>query len=146
MILKAHHSFTDGLGFSAFGLAMSGDYDSSNLPSLKPLPWYMNIVIFLLNPFLVSRTNCEVLGLKKNYNSVKKNVALSGDKSGSFTEDLNLAEIKAFCKAKKCSINDYCGALLGNTLYEYFENHKEEHGLKFEIPDYIDTLMPYSFR
>ena len=146
MVIKAHHTFTDGLGFSAFGLAMSGDYDSSNLPSLKPLPWYMKLAIFILNPFLVSRTNCEVLGLKKNHNSIKKNIGISGNKVGSFTEELNLAEIKAFCKSKKCSINDYCGALLGNTLYEYFDKHREEQNMKFEIPDSIDTLMPYSFR
>jgi len=125
---------------------MSGDYDSDNLPSLKPLPWFMKLAIFILNPLLVSRTNCEVLGLRRNHNSIKKNIPLSGKKVASFTEDLDLAEIKVFCKSKKCSINDYCGALLSNTFYEYFEKHQDEDGIKYKIPNEIDTLMPYSFR
>ena len=63
IIVKAHHCFSDGLGFSAFALAMSGDYDSTSLPALKPQPWYLKFVIFILNPLLVTRTNFEVLGL-----------------------------------------------------------------------------------
>jgi len=40
MIIKAHHCFTDGLGFGTFFLSLSGEYDARALPALKPLSIY----------------------------------------------------------------------------------------------------------
>jgi len=36
------------------------------------------------------------------------------------------------------------GAVLGTSLYEYFDNHKDE--TEGKIPNKIDTLVPFSFR
>jgi hypothetical protein len=34
-------------------------------------------------------------------------------------------------------------ALLGTSLYEYFENHQDQNYL---IPPFVDALVPFSFR
>lgn len=39
IIVKTHHCFTDGLGFSTFFLALSDEYTLNSLPGLKPLPF-----------------------------------------------------------------------------------------------------------
>ena len=51
-ILKGHHSFTDGLGYGAFLLMLSGNYDSSALPALKPVSFGKQLCIWILLPFL----------------------------------------------------------------------------------------------
>ena len=53
---------------------------------------------------------------------------MTGRKNGAFTTDLDIDEIKEFSKMRGCSLNDYMMALLSNTLYEYFDNHKAEDG------------------
>jgi hypothetical protein len=41
VIIKFHHSFTDGIGVCTFlHSVMSNGYDAKNLPGLKPLPFY----------------------------------------------------------------------------------------------------------
>lgn len=57
--------------------------------------------------------------------------------------DLDIKQIKALCKKKKCTINDYMTATIGTTLYEYFENHKNEG---FKTPNHVDAMIPFSFR
>ena len=122
-IIKEHHCFTDGLGGAAFMMALSDHWDHKQLPSLKANPWYMDLLIFILYPYLIVKTNYDVNIVPKNHHVMKKNLPITGKKNGAFTEDFNLELIKKFTKKNGCSINDYIGALLGTGLYEYFEKH-----------------------
>ena len=146
MVVKVHHCLADGLAFSAFAMAMSDKYDAKNLPNLKPNPWYIDLMIVVLYPYLVIKTNVDVNIVKRNHHVMKKNIPISGKKTAAFSTDFDLSEIKKFTKSKLCSINDYMGALLGTGLYEYFEKHQIEDGVKYPIPDDLDTLVPFSFR
>ena len=77
---------------------------------------------------------------------MKKNKPITGVKVGAFSEEFDLDGIKKFTKATGSTINDYIGALLGTGLHEYFSKHQEENGIKYKIPNDIDTLIPFSFR
>ena len=37
LVLKAHHSLADGIGFAHFFLALSDDYNSKNINALKSI-------------------------------------------------------------------------------------------------------------
>ena len=38
------------------------------------------------------------------------------------------------------------GAVLGTSLYEYLDSHKDDKNGPFKVPNCIDTLIPFSFR
>lgn len=144
VILKSHHCMSDGLGFSTMFLCLSGDFDPNSLPGVKPLGLVKDIIITLLYPFLAARAGFEILTTFRKPNSINSDQKMTGKKRGAFTEDLNLDDMKTFCKSKEVTINDYLCALLSNSLYEYFENHKNE---KFGgIPKNVSLCMPYSLR
>lgn len=132
------------MGFSGFAMAMSDGYDHTALPAIKPLSLCKKLMIFLLSPYLVIRGNLDVARKHNNINLIKKDKPLTGNKKGAFSQDFDLASIKQFCKKNSCSIHDYMGAVLGTSLYEYFDNHKDQ--TDGQIPNNIDTLVPFSFR
>jgi len=135
---------SDGLGFSTFFLCLSGEFDPKTLPGVKPLGLIKDIIITILSPFLALRASIELLTTFRAPNSISGDKAMTGIKRGAFTEDLNFDDLKTFCKSKEVTINDYWCALLSNSLYQYFENHKNE---KFGgIPSYVSMAMPYSLR
>jgi len=45
---------------------------------------------------------------------------MSGVKTGGFSYDINVDEIKKYCKEKKCTVNDHCSSVLSCALYKYF--------------------------
>lgn len=71
---------------------------------------------------------------------------MTGRKNGAFVEDLQLAKIKAFCKQRGCTVNDYISAVMSNSFYEYFERHQEEDGKIFTRPTKVQLGMPVSMR
>ena len=58
-----------------------------------------------------------------NHHVMKKNLPITGIRKAAFSENFDLIKIKAYTKTQSCSVNDYIGALIGNSLYEYFEKH-----------------------
>lgn len=79
---------------------------------------------------------------------------MTGRKNGAFTEDIDLAKIKALAKANGATVNDFMTAVLSNTMYKYFEQHRSEEfegvnkkgPLGYSIPSQINIGMPYSLR
>ena len=61
VIIKAHHSLADGLGFASFFLALSDIWDKNAMPSMKPLGILKKILIYTLLPFLVMKSGIEML-------------------------------------------------------------------------------------
>lgn len=53
ILVKAHHCMSDGVGFGALMLSISGQYTASALPSVKPVSIFFRILLQLLFPFLV---------------------------------------------------------------------------------------------
>ena len=120
VIIKAHHVFSDGLGFATFFLALSNVYDKNALPALKPLSFLKQALIYLLLPFLILRISLVILFTFKNNNIIKRRQQMTGKKNGAFCQDYDLDAIKAYCKGHSCTINDFMTANLSVTLYQYF--------------------------
>ena len=88
MILKSHHSVSDGLGISTFFLCLSGEFDPKTLPGVKPLGIVKDIIITILSPFLAARASLELLLTFRAPNSISGDMEMTGIKRGAFTEDL----------------------------------------------------------
>jgi len=89
--------------------------------------------------------------MRRDSNALKKdNTPLSGKKTFGYNFDLNLQGMKDYCKAKNCTINDYCSALLSVSLYEYFElEEKRAIAAKekaYKMPPSINCAVPFSLR
>lgn len=46
---------------------------------------------------------------------------MTGRRNGAHTDDLRIKEMKAYCKANGCTINDYTTSLLSLTMHDYFK-------------------------
>jgi hypothetical protein len=130
MVLKCHHCFTDGLGLSAFAMALADEYDANNLPRINPPHWIYEIFLTLMFPFLVIK---GLVGVPRfgqaranNIHAFKHDKTLvKGIKSGAFSMDLDISLIKIFCKKQQCTVNEYIAATFGTTISEYFETQKD---------------------
>lgn len=128
IILKAHHCFADGLGLSTFMLYVFGEFSASDIPGLKPLPWWKRLVIIVAAPMLLTVASFKILFTCRNHNSIKRNKPMTGRKRGAYTGNLQPLKMKAYCKQRGITINDYCTAVLSNTLFEYFNTHQIVEG------------------
>lgn len=131
LVIKLHHCFADGLAVGSFLLSLCGEYDSSALPGMKPLGLCKQLMIYLLYPFLILRSCVVMFSSPADFNCMKRGVPMTGRKHGAFTEDLDLVQIKQFCKQNSCTIHEYTTCVLSNTFYEYMENHRTIDGKKY---------------
>lgn len=144
VIVKTHHCMSDGLGFSIMFMCLSGEFDPKSLPGVKPLGIFKDIIITLLTPLLAARAALYIALSFASPNSICGDEKMTGIKRGAFTEDFVIDDMKAFCKTKNVTINDYLCALISNSLYQFFENHKnEKHG---GIPKSVNMGLPFSLR
>ena len=67
----------DGQAFGAFYSILCGVKDGSDLPAMKPLPWYMWLMIYLAMPFTVPALAVKWLLLHKDHNALKKRQGIS---------------------------------------------------------------------
>lgn len=151
IVMKAHHSFTDGLGIACLFASIGQEYDSTTLPGMKPVPWIKRFFIFLMSPFLVLYVLLKVQLTPDDNNSMKNSEPKTGRKTGAYSKDLDLPAMKKYCKANGITINDYTTSLLSISLREYFNKEKERTnalGLSkvYEVPDAINVGLPFSMR
>jgi hypothetical protein len=97
------------------------EFDPTELPTLPPLGICKRILLWVLSPFLILQATYDILSAQKHYCAVKKDVPMTNKKNGAYTQDLNLAEMKAMCKLKNCTLNDYIMSVYSNSLYEFFD-------------------------
>ena len=120
IVMKAHHSFCDGLGIACLFSSLSLEYDSTNLPGMKQVPWFKRFFIFLISPLLVLYVLIKVQLAPNDENIMKNSEPKTGRKTGAYSKDLDLPAMKKYCKANKMTINDYTTSLLSVSLREYF--------------------------
>jgi len=95
MILKAHHCFTDGLGLSAFCMALSDKYDANDLPRIAPPHWTFEILMVIMTPYLILKGLMDVPTKASNTHCFKnERTPVQGIKSGAFSMDLDVDQIK----------------------------------------------------
>ena len=149
IIVKFHHSFSDGLGVSSFLLSLSDQFDGKDLPGLKPLSFLKKLAIEIQMPFRMLASAFKVFVSWHNPapNVMKRGQKLSGIKKAAFKEYIDLEQFKKYAKLKNCSVNDYASALLSTAFYEYFEKYdKAPDGKRYPVPDSILYCMPFSLR
>ena len=60
------------------------------------MPWYVDLMVFILYPYLVIKTNIQVNTVPLNHHVMKKNKPITGVKVGAFSEEFDLDGIKKF--------------------------------------------------
>ena len=150
MVFKIYHSMSDGMGIATFFQAFNDDYNSANLPAVRPLPAFKQFGVHLLSPFLVLREMYVTATAKVDINSIKKPVSMSGKKTLGYIKDLGLPQMKEFCRKKRCTIGDYCNCLLSISLFEYFSIQKQKATMNrekaYDIPETLRVSVPFSLR
>ena len=145
LIGKAHHSWSDGLAAMQFWFALSDHYDSESIVGMKPLPLGKKMFIWLTMPFnIIIESLRHVVQFKDRNPLKKKNQIITGVKNGWYSNDLNIAGIKKYCKEiGNCTVNDYSTTLLSTALYEYFHKNtpKDE-----KVAEHCGIAMPFSMR
>lgn len=63
---------------------------------------------------------------------------------------MHLTEMKIYCKKQKCTVNDYCAALLSNCLHDFLSMEADrQRKLKqkvYEVPPTVRFTIPFSMR
>jgi NRPS condensation-like uncharacterized protein len=149
VVIKAHHSFGDGLAFAALFLALSNENDPGLLPNLKPIPMKMKVMFAILRPFIMAYSlivNLFKALTNKEFNPIKRGLPISGKKAGAFTLDFDLPKIKTFCKKNECTINDYMMTIVNMSVREYMVKNQTIKDTKYPIPETINFASLYSLR
>jgi NRPS condensation-like uncharacterized protein len=117
---------------------------------MKPLGCFKQFIIYLLSPFLILQTVIPTMFQSQDYNAISNGEPLSGEKACGINMDLPIKDIKEYCKNNKCTVNDYCSALLGTSLYKYFDSQKQkqekENKKVIDIPRAVHIAIPFSLR
>lgn len=139
--MKIHHSMADGLSLSAFFMQMSETFQVDSLPGLKPMTFLENffghLALFKYLPKFLGKSG----KFKFETHILQNKTEMTGRKRIAFTQDIDLAQIKKYCKQNGCSINDYATSLIGTSIYELSETHKT-----YPTPDNILYGLIFSQR
>lgn len=146
IVLKIHHCFSDGLGIASFCLLLDEQYDPSVIPMLKPLSFLKKMMIKILLPYYFIKSNLFFALSPPDLNCIKKQLPVANKRNGAYSSDIDLKKVKAFCKANKCTVNDYTTAVLTNSIYEFCDKHRNIDGITYEMPKTLALSCPLSLR
>jgi NRPS condensation-like uncharacterized protein len=148
ILIKIHHSFSDGLGLASLFLGLTDNYDPKYLTSMKPLPFLKKVLLFIISPYLVIATGSTALMAKEDRNILQNSAPISGQRSAGFNLGLSLERIKQYCHSRGCSINDFCSAVLCVVLHDYLKSNPiyDEKGRELPMEKYINVGLPFSIR
>lgn len=117
LILKMHHTMTDGYGVAQMLANVSDMYDEHVLPQLPTLKWWQVILMYLSMPYY------SIIIALKYFTYVPDNNPLrsvhpenSGVKKGYFAKDYMLEDIKRVARAHKVTINDLIMTTISMTV------------------------------
>lgn len=119
-------------------------YDPDNFMKLKKYNCFVWLLVYLFSPLLLLWINIVIMLLPDEKNNLKT-MPISGKKKMGYIYDMNLPEIKAYCKRNMCTVNDYCAALISVSLREFFELEATRVP-NYHIPNSVRLALPFSFR
>mmetsp|Transcript_9216 Transcript_9216/g.9183 ORF Transcript_9216/g.9183 Transcript_9216/m.9183 type:complete len:387 (-) Transcript_9216:20-1180(-) len=139
IILKSHHSLSDGLALVSLLLNLADPRPVTNTfinfsrgNTLKQFFFYAKSII--MSPLI-----CYKVFSKKEPNTPIYGRPLTGKKSFACTDPLPLPFIKKFCEKEKISINTFILTIVSAAIQKYFEDCKEHH-------ESIRACLPFSMR
>ena len=94
-------------------------------------------------PILSIRSGIKILMVPFPKSILQNNKPLTGKKRVAFCKDVDLAGMKRFCAANKCTINDYATSLILTSIHEYTTKYNIA---PFEIPETLFYTFPFSPR
>ena len=131
----------DGLGAMIFMAALTENYSPKLLPSMRPIPLVMQIVLWMILPFAYFVLAYRQLSPPSDENPIHQStMKMSGVKRGCFSQDYSLEELKRFAKSKGVSVNDALTAVLSTSLKEYFVRKGDEKTQELKL------MMPMAVR
>ena len=86
VVMKVHHIFGDGLAISSFMLHLFGEYDVTNLPSLRPMSIFKRMMLTLLFPYLCLVGTIKNVLIATDDNYLKRDEPMTGRKNGWYVE------------------------------------------------------------
>jgi len=100
VILKAHHSYGDGISNVTLGLAMSSDYDRSYFVKAPDATMFQRVFTRLSFPFMIPFLLWDASQIRKDDNYITKNKTkgFSGIMNCDCSEDFKFKEIKDLSK------------------------------------------------
>jgi hypothetical protein len=141
MLLKVHHTLTDGYGVASFMANVMDEFDEKNLPHLPELKWWQRILMYFSIPY-----NLYWIFMRYNFYPADVNPLTtkhphnSGVKRGFFAKEYMVADVKTKAKEMKVSVNDFLMTVLSMTMKEYFISKGDEKSSR------ILMYVPYSIR
>ena len=146
VVMKVHHTFSDGLGITHLLLGLSGASDPKCIPGMKSIPFFQKLAIYLILPFLVLKETVQVLLTKSDVNSINNWHPLTGTKKAAHLS-LDVQALKKVSQANKCKVNDILMTITCLSLRDHLDQASSDPAFKeFEVPKEIQILAPISFR
>ena len=141
----------DGQAFGAFYSILCGVKDGTDLPAMKPLPWYMWLVIYCVLPFTVPVLAVRWVLLRVDHNALKKGKGISLRKKSAATMEIEINKVKAISKSMGCTVNDVLMAFVTNGMHAHYASLPNPGGDNVgyrdgKIPDSIRMGVPMSLR
>lgn len=113
---------------------------------MKPLSPMLDFFVQLIGPLLILKTMVPTMMSAPDVNTICGK-PMSGKKTAGFDYSLDLAKMKAYCKKKECTINDYTTSILSCALQAYFKEEEKEGGKDaIPTPESVHVTIPFSFR
>ena len=135
VIFRFHHCFVDGLAVSSL-ISMASDKNSvTDIYKNKALPLYKSVLIYLLATIMAVFYLVASLIQPKNKNPLKAE-KLTGVKQVDWGKKIDVKKVLNYCKANKCTMNDYLTSAIIKALNTYTKGKMNK----------VTALIPISLR
>lgn len=118
IVFKFHHSFADGLAIVSMMTWCADENSSKIFYSPKEIPLLKKLTLYILSILTIIYYFFSTILQKADKNSFHSQ-KLSGEKSISWTNKINLPKILIYCKQNSYTFNDLLTALVLESLQEY---------------------------
>lgn len=135
VIFRFHHCFVDGLAVSSL-ISMASDKKSvTDVYKSKALPLYKSVLIYFVASFMAIFYLVASLIQPKNKNPLKTE-KLTGVKQVDWSKKIDVKKVLNYCKANKCTLNDYLTSAIIKALNTYTKGKMNK----------VTALIPISLR
>ena len=99
LVIRFHHIVMDGLAITTVLEAISDKYDYKNLSGLKPLPFFLNVIVTILSPIIHIWATVLFFSSPKEKNAIMKYKGqITGRKRMAMSDRVNIVKVKECAK------------------------------------------------
>ena len=93
---------------------------------MSPPSFWRQMFHILISPLAILELGYQVVTQPIQNNCLKKPIDSYKNREARISKDYNLKDILKQCKANKCTVNDACLSVLGQTVNEYAKRRNED--------------------